>query len=219
VLTSPFPDWVAFESVTEPDLEGFVPHPDEAAAVSERAVASRHRDFRLGRLAARRALLRVRGDAPPVRRAEDGRPLWPNDVVGSISHSGGLAVAAVAPRARCAGIGVDVEQLSRTLKTDITPRVCTERELPWVRAGEGNDRLLMLFAAKEVVFKCLYPIERVYLDFHAADLRWLPEAEAFEVELLADAAADYPAGARFTVGCRRIGGYAFAYAALAEASS
>jgi len=219
VLASPFPDWIAFASVTEADLAGFVPHAEEAAALSERAVGVRRRDFNLGRLAARRALLEIRGAAPPVRRADDGRPLWPDDVVGTISHSAGVAVAAVAPRGRCAGIGVDIEHLDRTLKTDITRRVCTEGERPWVSGEPGNARLLMLFAAKEVVFKCLYPIERVYLDFHDAQLRWRPEADAFEVELLRAAAPAYPVGARFTVGCRRVEGFAFAYAALADASS
>src|SRR5687767_5250431 len=86
MLASSFPDYVSFAVATPRDLEGFELYSEEAAALSPRAARSRHVQFRLGRCAARRALAAVQGAPAPVPVAADRRPLWPEGLVGAITH-------------------------------------------------------------------------------------------------------------------------------------
>lgn len=213
-LVSPFADFVAFEVVTAAQLGDFQLFPEEEEALSLRAVEARRLDFRLGRAVARRATERLLGAQLPIPKAEDGRPLWPAGVVGAISHSAKVAVAAVAATTDCVGIGVDIEQRNRLLKTDISEHVCRANEIAWLDAAatptDRNERLLRLFAAKESIFKALYPVELVYLGFHDAELCWDDATGAFDAELLKAAGAAYPIGYRLTVGCCIAGSFILA---------
>ena len=208
---SPFPDDVAFELARSAELDGFTLFAQEEAALSPLAVAKRRREFALGRLAARRAMQRLSGRELALPRADDGRPLWPSGWVGSITHTDEVAIAAVAPAGAYRGIGIDLERRARPLKTDITGRVCTAAERTWLAAREPAH-LLRLFAAKEVVFKTLYPLERVYLDFHDAELTWREEEGAFRAVLNKAAAAAFPVGAELRVGVRDMEEFVLAFA-------
>lgn len=223
-IASPFAPFVAFATATAAaDGEGML-YPEEQRALTPGAVEVRRLHFTLGRVAARRALLRLLGQEHPIPRATDGRPLWPEGVVGAITHSGDLGAAAVATRQHCHGIGLDLERRDRVLRTNVRRMVCREAELPWVEGGPDNTRLLMLFSAKEAIFKAFYPMQQVWLGFHEAELEWrgepgveaLTEARGFfEARLLKDAAADYPAGYGFQVGCVLSGEWIMAHALIA----
>jgi 4'-phosphopantetheinyl transferase EntD len=129
------------------------------------AASSRQREFALGRACARAALAALgHGDAMLGRRA-DGAPLWPCGVVGSISHTRGLAVALAAPADAFRGLGVDVEQQGR-----VTPDLYRllfdsgERTQLAGMAEPDRDRLAALcFSAKEACCK-------IWLDRHGASL-------------------------------------------------
>lgn len=214
MLSSPdamddFPDGVTFVLMPLAEAALAPCDPREEALVSARAVEKRHRELRAGRHAAHLALARAGcvDHAAPILRGPRNEPLWPAGWVGAITHADTWVGAAVAPRARAAGIGVDVESLSRTVGSDITHLVCLPDEVPWV-AGHP-DRLRTLFSAKETVFKALFPIGGVFLDFKDARLRWqggAPEvAGTFEAELLVDASPAHPAGYRFPIRARRLG--------------
>ncbi len=112
--------------------------------------APRRRDFLAGRLAARRALALAGlpvGEIP----ADGRRPVFPEGSVGSISHSGGLAVALAAPAARFRALGCDLEL--RGLPVEAAHLVLSEDERVWM-AGSVR-RLLFAFSAKETAFKAL----------------------------------------------------------------
>ncbi|MGW1077688.1 hypothetical protein [Streptomyces sp. NPDC002537] len=112
--------------------------------------APRRRDFLAGRLAARRAL--ALAGLPVGEILADGRrPVFPEGSVGSISHSGGLAVALAAPAARFRALGCDLEL--RGLPVAAAHLVLSEDERGWM-AGSGR-RLLFAFSAKETAFKVL----------------------------------------------------------------
>lgn len=106
-LGDAWPDGVAVavvdpEQVTEPLF------PIEEAAVS-RAVAGRRAEFAAGRQAARQAL-KALGYAPvAIPMAEDRAPVWPQGIVGSLSHCPAACIAVVAEAARIASLGVDIE--------------------------------------------------------------------------------------------------------------
>jgi 4'-phosphopantetheinyl transferase EntD len=191
-------------------------HPEEELLVSPRAAAKRRREFLLGRTAAHGAIRSLLGDSPhPVRKGASGEPLWPEGLVGSITHSGDTAAAAVGRRREAEGIGIDLEDLSKRVSFQISRKVCTEKELRWVQGtedpGEKNLRLRMLFSAKESVYKALFPAGRIFLGFQDAELAWEPRERRFLGRLLKQSGPAYPCGRAFAVGCRRTREFVFTF--------
>lgn len=138
----------------------------EARAVAD-AVDRRRREFAAGREAARQALATL-GVAPtPIPRADDRRPIWPAGLVGSISHAAGFAAAVAARDEDVAGVGLDIEAAA-PLRDDLCGYVLTPTELrrraamPMVA---GVPRCKVAFAAKEALFKAVYPITLGFFGF------------------------------------------------------
>ena len=75
----------------------------------EKAVAKRQHEFATGRFLARGLLARLGHPDFPLLRAEDRLPIWPDGIVGSISHASHACLAAVADSGTSGGIGVDLE--------------------------------------------------------------------------------------------------------------
>lgn len=113
----------------------------------------RRRDFLAGRLAARRALAGPGHPVPEILR--DGRrPRFPAGRVGSISHSGGLAVALAASLTRFHAVGCDLEL--RELPLESAHIVLGPDERTWTdgtSAPTAARRLLAVFSAKEAAYK------------------------------------------------------------------
>ena len=129
-------------------------HPLEAAYVAG-AVESRQRDFALGRFCARAALARLGiGDAVIGRDAR-GRPLWPADMVGSITHTKNYAAALVARQDSFLSVGVDAERTGG-VSDAMLPLLFDEQERAWLETLDAASRTLsatILFSAKEACFK------------------------------------------------------------------
>lgn len=180
----------------------------EITLIPPHAVPKRHHEFRAGRRVAHQALEHAGCAAhdAPILRGERGQPLWPDGWVGAISHAEAWAGALVAPRHRSAGVGLDVESLARTVDSDLRSLICVPSELPWV--GRDELRLRTLFSAKESVFKALYPIAGVFLDFHDAELAWDdgdPDTRGqLRARLRVDASPLHRAGYTFPVSVERL---------------
>jgi 4'-phosphopantetheinyl transferase EntD len=149
--------------------------PAEAGAVV-RAGEKRRTEFRAGRHCARRALAAL--GLPPVGipQSSSRMPCWPADVVGSISHSGNLdwghAVAVLGRSSAVRAVGVDIER-ERVLEPDLWERVLTAEEQRFVASLPVDERehtALVMFCAKECVYKCQYPLLGVPLEFHEVSI-------------------------------------------------
>jgi 4'-phosphopantetheinyl transferase EntD len=102
-------------------------------------------------------------DVTEIRKDPRGRPDWPADFTGSLSHTDGYGLAATAPRSRCAALGVDVEP-ALPLPADADTLVLTGDERRWLdTADPGAGRLV--FCAKECVHKAIEPLRDVWLEF------------------------------------------------------
>jgi enterobactin synthetase component D len=135
-----------------------------------RAVAKRRAEFLAGRFAARQALAALGVDATPGRN-EDGTPLWPELVSGSITHGAARALCAVARAAEVRSLGIDVERLmGEAAKDELRARICSreERALLARLASPEHHLVTFAFSAKESLYKCLYPLVGHYMDFSAA---------------------------------------------------
>ena len=141
--------------------------PEELACVSK-AVPKRVREFAGGRQCARRALAELGVVGGPIRAAEDRQPVWPNDIVGSITHTAGFCAAVVADKKSFCGLGLDSEVVG-DVGPDLWATICVPREVTWIDSLPAADRpaaVTLLFSAKEAFYKCQYPLVGEWLDFH-----------------------------------------------------
>jgi 4'-phosphopantetheinyl transferase EntD len=175
--------------------------PGEEDILGPRALEQRRTTFALGRAAARDALAELGLPELVIGRGPAGEPLWPDGIVGAISHAGDTAIAVVGRNTDYAGLGVDVEELARGPSARAARLVCRPSEMEWADVESGTRRLTMLFSAKEAVFKAMFPIARVWLGFADAELAWVAERCGFDARLLKSAGPGYPAGSVVIVNC------------------
>src|SRR5437867_13394741 len=69
----------------------------------------RLREYCAGRLCARRALAELGISGHSLRHGQDRRPVWPQGVVGSITHTDSFCAAVVARKGPLRAIGLDAE--------------------------------------------------------------------------------------------------------------
>lgn len=129
--------------------------------------------FIAGRLAAH-AALRAAGATPAaILRGPNGEPLWPEGFVGSISHTRGMAVAAIGLSTDYAGLGIDIESRNRVMETRVQRLVCHPNELAWQddKSIFPVQNIIALISAKEVIFKAYFPASQVRLGYQDAQLQ------------------------------------------------
>lgn len=142
-------------------------YPEEAACLG-RAVPKRVQEFAAGRLCARLALESFGIGDFPLRVAADRQPIWPRGIVGSISHTAGLCIAAVCLKSRYDALGVDCEVVGHVTE-ELWATICTSREADWLGGLPVAERAVaaaLIFSAKESFYKCQYPLTGEWLDFH-----------------------------------------------------
>lgn len=167
----------------------------ERAAV-EGAVRKRRREYAAARHAAREALSALGLGSAAVLSAPTRDPVWPDGVVGSLTHCDGYAAAAVARRTDAASVGIDAEP-NRPLPADVGGMVMDETERRGLEATAPDcpdvalDRVL--FCAKEATYKAWFPLTRRWLGFEDARVVVEPGGR-FEVRLLLERRADEDPG-------------------------
>jgi 4'-phosphopantetheinyl transferase len=150
---------------------GELPPDDEWLSAAERGTLrrfrrpERQRDFRVGRLAAKRALALLHGHELPsaarrfeVRPAPGGAPRAfadgiPLDVTLSIGHSDGRAAAAV--RWGRAELGCDVERIEERSRAFVLDYFTAAEQAFVDGRCDGGRRATLVWSAKEAVMKAL----------------------------------------------------------------
>ncbi|APO76912.1 4'-phosphopantetheinyl transferase protein (plasmid) [Rhizobium etli 8C-3] len=135
------------------------------------AVPKRQSEFLAGRALARAALDRLLDTGVSIAIGEQGSPVWPGGVSGSISHSHGKCLCLVlAGEERL--IGIDVEKvatgasLEAILKEALAPQ---ERDRVFQQTRFDPAVLAtLIFSAKETIFKALHPVVLQFFGFDAA---------------------------------------------------
>jgi len=177
--------------------------PEEQALVAT-AVEKRRLEFARGRQCARAALRRLGLPDTPLLTGREREPLWPSDVVGSITHTSGMCLAAVARRERYTGVGIDVEPAS-PLEPRLARRVATEVEMNALGSMAPLLAARVIFSAKESFYKCQFYLSRQFLDFDAVEIE-LEARGDFSLRLLVDA-GPLAAGTRFRGRWRQTDGF------------
>ncbi|HEY4461399.1 MAG TPA: 4'-phosphopantetheinyl transferase superfamily protein [Streptosporangiaceae bacterium] len=168
------------------DVPGGTLFPAEEAAIA-RAVDKRRREFSTGRACAHAALVKLGLPPAPILRGPHGAPVWPDGVVGSITHCDGYRAAAVARAEDVLTVGLDAEP-DRALPDGVLDRISVAEERAWLREtgarppGVSWDRLL--FSAKESVYKAWFPLAGRWLGFEEAVITIDPSAGVFTARLV-----------------------------------
>ena len=128
--------------------------PQEATLVAGGS-DKRRRDFTLGRSCAHEALAVLGYGVAVVGKSEDGAPLWPAGVVGSITHTTGYAAALVAEARHISGVGLDAERVGGVTE-NLWPRLFDGAERDHLLALDPASRPVLatlFFSAKEAFYK------------------------------------------------------------------
>jgi 4'-phosphopantetheinyl transferase EntD len=136
------------------------------------AVPKRVQEFAAGRACAHRLLAEFGLVDFPIKVAEDRQPVWPDALVGSITHTLGFCAAVVAKKESLSAIGIDSE-VAAGVRPELWRGICTPAETAWLRAlpqGEQISAATLIFSAKEAFYKCQYPLVRERLNFHDANV-------------------------------------------------
>jgi len=154
-----------------PDIEKF--HPQ------------RKEEFILGRICANKAYMKLTGEELlnlPVGPSRE--PLWPGNLVGSISHNRFWVGAAVAQKNSLLGLGIDFEVMGRT-RQELARYITNEQDLTSVEGCTEEELLTFIFSAKESLYKALFPLVNKFFGFDAAAVTDVNIHEkTFEIQLL-----------------------------------
>lgn len=161
----------------------------------------RRREFEAGRFCAAAAIEKLVG-APVVfriGRRRDGSPVWPDAIVGAITHTDTLAAAAVMRAEDATGLGLDAQPfMSCGRAVSVARHIVDTGELSAIAedaALEPHEALTLAFSAKEAIFKCLYPSVHRMFDYRDAAVERVDlQRRRFVARLLRTLSPDYSAG-------------------------
>lgn len=167
------------EPVTDSERLPDAPLPSPERAATGPMQPARREAFVHGRTCARAALNLLGVPNPVIPVGADREPVWPAGIVGSISHCGPVAAAAVARSEDVGGLGIDLET-DEPLDRQTLPLICraSERDA-LVHAKDELHRAKLIFSAKESIYKCLWPIVRHFVDFQDVGIRIEPATRSF----------------------------------------
>jgi 4'-phosphopantetheinyl transferase EntD len=160
-------------------------YPDEARHL-QKAVRKRAEEFAAGRLCARLLLHEFGIHNFAIEVGAHRQPLWPDALVGSITHTAGFCAAVAAPKKSLRAVGIDAE-IAGSVKAELWRSICTPSEIAWLRSLPESAQLAaatVIFSAKEAFYKCQFPLTQERLGFHdvAVELpAWGEKRGAFKI--------------------------------------
>jgi len=124
-------------------------------------------DLSTGRYCAIKALeqLGIKDAIIPI--GADRAPIWPEGIVGSISHCDKLVGAIVAKKTDHISLGLDIEEIGR-VTPDLWDLVFTENEKVYLSSlceRKLEEHITAIFSIKEAFYKFQHPITKTFLDF------------------------------------------------------
>jgi 4'-phosphopantetheinyl transferase EntD len=176
----------AVEQIGDPEPAQL--YPEEAARMAG-AAAKRRLEFAAVRSCARAALAQLGLPPAAIMPGERGAPGWPAGVVGSMTHCDGYRAAALARATDVASIGIDAER-HRPLPDGVGAMVIRDEEAAKIAELAGAEHEneicwdMVLFSAKESVYKAWFPLTRRWLDFGEASITFDPRSRVFTAQLL-----------------------------------
>ncbi|NOI80250.1 4'-phosphopantetheinyl transferase superfamily protein [Vibrio tubiashii] len=134
----------------------------------------RQAEFIAGRVAAHYSMNAFDQDQN-VEINPDRSPLFPKALKGSISHSQNLAIAATIPSEKIPDthLGIDIQHWFSSDETDdVAGLVCKDVEIERLQDSHLSyqQKVTLLFSAKEALYKAIYPQVKEVLNFDVVEL-------------------------------------------------
>ena len=157
--------WVLVDDIPS----SFKLHIDEEV-LSSKMASKRLSDFKASRYCAKQVLLKLGIKEFPVLINQHRAPIWPKNIVGSLSHCKKRCLAVIAKSGEIKAIGLDVET-NKPIDQEQAALICTRIDIeqfkhypnPYIAAK-------IIFSVKESIFKCLHPLYRKWIDFKDVDV-------------------------------------------------
>jgi 4'-phosphopantetheinyl transferase EntD len=170
-----------------------------------RSVAKRQAEFYSGRVAAKLALSPWGQEGRNIGIGSSREPIWPEGILGSISHTDRHAVSVAIARGRHRGIGVDVERVMDAALCERVSSMVADGDELTLLANLGDacpleTALTILFSSKESFFKGVFGEVGRYFDFAAVRiLDFDLEAKAVRMRLVESLNEELVSGREFVV--------------------
>ena len=151
----------------------------------ENVSQNRKREFIAGRFCAHEAMVLANVSPEHIQIGGKGEPIWPSNIVGSITHSHGYAAAAVARKSDIVSLGLDAE-IDEPLSSRVLRRISNVQEQEWVENVGGTlvqNPGKVLFSAKEATYKAWYPITQEWLGFKEVLINFHDQGNTFTVDI------------------------------------
>lgn len=182
---NPYPEDCVFfsQQITEKEYEI---HPLESVLSSKFSSNKRKLEFLAGRECVQALFNNLGFPKLPIYFNKRREPLWPFNCIGSISHGASIAAAIVGkPGSNILGLGIDIEDLTREIRTDITRHVLTPWEIKHWKQDKGSTgkSTRTIFSIKETIYKCFYPVNHCSMGFQDAEVIEI-KADEFLARLL-----------------------------------
>ncbi|WOA53279.1 4'-phosphopantetheinyl transferase family protein [Dickeya solani] len=145
----------------------------DKAGYLDRAVVKRRAEYLAGRFCAAQALKKWGIYVRHIGRGEHGEPLWPEGMIGSISHCHNRAVALVGDATGKIGVGIDVEdEISHEVISNVLAQTLDEHEIALISADSARFQacFTLFFSLKESFFKAAYGNVGHYFGFEAISI-------------------------------------------------
>lgn len=142
----------------------------------EQAVIKRQAEHLAGRYCAKQALKQHFSENQEICDIPSGKhrePMWPANVLGSITHTNTYALCAIGDSESFHGIGIDMEEiLGINCAKELAEQIHNQQELKLLMLNNFSTNLAttLLFSAKESIFKALYNNVSEYFGFEVARL-------------------------------------------------
>ena len=146
-----------------------------------KAIPRRQREFAAGRTAAREAMVQIGFSPEAIPSAPDRSPVWPERLMGSITHNDRVCVAIVGRRDTVLAMGIDIEE-DLGMDPALWAMICTPKELATLSSlpkSEQGRSVTRYFCAKEAFYKWQYPQTQRVLDFCDVDVKFGPNYTGF----------------------------------------
>lgn len=148
----------------------------EEEVFMQKSIEKRRAEFSAGRYCARKALTQLGFVDIAIPRGVRGAPVWPDSIVGSITHDLGVAIAALSSTSEISALGIDLLDLCQDIDPSTAEIIAGNSELLALEnmlsqteaqvIGETPIKpLLLAFSAKESAIKSVSPTIDYYLDF------------------------------------------------------
>ncbi|MEZ8143883.1 4'-phosphopantetheinyl transferase [Enterovibrio sp. FF113] len=139
----------------------------------QQAVTKRKAEYLAGRVVSKWALERIGSKSLHVGRDEDRKPIFPIGFSGSISHSQNTAICVVTTNKHIKYVGIDVENtVTSKVANELKHLIASNHEFSLLRSSglSINQKVTLIFSAKESLFKAIYPYANQILGFDSSSI-------------------------------------------------